>query len=289
MPCTLVVVSILLTSGVGGRASGAARDPLALLSDWADNVADHGGGDAELPSAAADGIVRLHHAHGPALGGDRFLLLHRRRVWSAGEARCIGWERNRGKLRELNRLLRGATDTTFLNPPPVPAGVRYVVTLDSDTRLPRGAACRLVGKMAHPLNAPLLVDGHVVEGHAVLQPRVTPLLPTGRSASVFQRIFSSMDGIDSYAAATCTRTCSASDPMPERASTTWMRWMRRCRAGCRRPAPRHRPHPSDARPAMDYEPRGGTGEPPEDAEADHVWPCLVPAPACLRPPRRMTE
>ena len=141
--------------------------------------------------------------HGPAPGGDRFLLLHRRRVWNAGEARWIGWERKRGKLHELNRLLRGATDTTFLDPPAVPSGIRYVVTLDSDTRLPRGAVCRLVGKMAHPLNAPRLdaASGRVVEGHAVLQPRVTPSLPTGRGSSLFQRIFSSMDGIDPYAAA----------------------------------------------------------------------------------------
>ncbi len=58
---------------------------------------------------------------------------------------------------------------------------------------------------------------------------------------------------------------------------------------CRRPTPRHRRHPSSARPAVDHQPRGGTGEPPEDAEADHVWSCRVPAPACPRPPRRMTE
>ena len=70
----------------------------------------------------------------------------------------MGWERKRGKLHELNRLLRGATDTTFVaiggQAAVVPAGVRYVITLDADTRLPRGAAKRLVGKMAHPLNGP---------------------------------------------------------------------------------------------------------------------------------------
>ena len=70
----------------------------------------------------------------------------------------MGWERKRGKLHELNRLLRGATDTTFIGvdgqPPGVPAGVRYVITLDADTRLPRDTARRLIGKMAHPLNRP---------------------------------------------------------------------------------------------------------------------------------------
>ena len=137
----------------------------------------------------------------------RFLLLHRRRVWNEGEARWIGWERKRGKLHELNRLLRGATDTTFidvgLGTPAAPTGVRYVVTLDADTRLPRDAVRRLIGKMAHPLNRPRLdADGRrVVEGYAVLQPRVTPSLPIGREGSLFQRIFSSVSGIDPYASA----------------------------------------------------------------------------------------
>ncbi|MFN2375773.1 MAG: GH36-type glycosyl hydrolase domain-containing protein [Candidatus Binatia bacterium] len=83
----------------------------------------------------------------------------------------------------------------------MPPGVRYVVTLDSDTRLPRGAVRKLVGKMAHPLNRPRFdpVRGRVVEGYAVLQPRVTPTLPTGREGSVFQRVFSGPCGIDPYA------------------------------------------------------------------------------------------
>jgi cyclic beta-1,2-glucan synthetase len=121
----------------------------------------------------------------------------------------MGWERKRGKLHELNRLLRGSTDTSFLaagDGPDhpcslVPAGVRYVITLDADTRLPRGAARRLVGKMAHPINRPK-IDGRtcrVTEGYAILQPRVTPALPSGRAGSFFQRIFSGPGGMDPYA------------------------------------------------------------------------------------------
>ena len=76
-----------------------------------------------------------------------------------------------------------------------------MITLDADTRLPRGVAKRLVGKMAHPLNAPRFDAqcGRVVEGYGVLQPRVTPSLPTGREGSIFQRVFSSASGIDPYA------------------------------------------------------------------------------------------
>ena len=84
-----------------------------------------------------------------------------------------------------------------------PADVRYVITLDADTRLPRDAVHRLIGKMAHPLNRPHFdpAAGRVVAGYAVLQPRVTPSLPVGREGSLFQRVFSSMNGIDPYAAA----------------------------------------------------------------------------------------
>jgi cyclic beta-1,2-glucan synthetase len=119
----------------------------------------------------------------------------------------MGWERKRGKLHELNRLLRGAADTTFVSvagcPFQVPTGVRYVIALDADTRLPRDAAAKLIGKMAHPLNRPMFceVERRVIDGYAILQPRVTPSLPVGREGSLYQRVFSSPSGIDPYAAA----------------------------------------------------------------------------------------
>ncbi|HEU4345192.1 MAG TPA: glycosyl transferase, partial [Candidatus Binatia bacterium] len=180
----------------------------ALLSDWTDAPQETMPGDDELLAAAVDGIALLNRRHGAAPdGGERFLLFHRRRGWNESERKWIGWERKRGKLHELNRLLRGATDTTFVlkgvRESIVPSGVRYVITLDADTRLPRGAACRLVGTMAHPLNRPQFDPrvGRVVEGYALLQPRVTPTLPTDRGGSLFQRISSGPAGIDPYASA----------------------------------------------------------------------------------------
>jgi cyclic beta-1,2-glucan synthetase len=178
----------------------------ALLSDWVDAANENVAGDETLLGAAIEGIARLNREYGAASDGPRFFLFHRRRVWSEGQGRWIGWERKRGKLHELNRLLRGATDTTFVaigGQLPVPAGVRYVITLDTDTRLPIGAAKRLIGKMAHPLNRPRLdaVSRRIVEGYGVLQPRVTPSLPTARDGSLYQRAFSSQTGIDPYAAA----------------------------------------------------------------------------------------
>ena len=213
---TMVVVPTLLTARkevneqierleVHYLASQDGDLSFALLSDWTDCTSENAPDDQELLSAAADGIARLNQRYGPASEGARFFLLHRRRIWNEGQGKWIGWERKRGKLHELNRLLRGATDTTFVTisgrAPDVPAGVRYVITLDADTQLPRGTARRLIGKMAHALNRPRLDpdSGRVVEGHAVLQPRVTPSLPTGSEGSLFQRIFTSPSGLDPYA------------------------------------------------------------------------------------------
>jgi cyclic beta-1,2-glucan synthetase len=180
----------------------------ALVSDWTDAPHENMPGDDELLAAAVDGIAQLNRRHGFAPdGSERFFLFHRWRRWNQSERNWIGWERKRGKLHELNRLLRGAADTTFVptagRAPIAPAGVRYVITLDADTRLPRGAACRLVGTMAHPLNRPRFDPRvrRVVEGYALLQPRVTPTLPTDREGTLFQRISSGPAGIDPYASA----------------------------------------------------------------------------------------
>jgi len=211
---TLVAVPTLLTSikdveeqierlEIHYLASPGGDLHFALLSDWRDAPSEHVDGDDALLAAAKEGIAKLNQRHRPTPGGDRFLLLHRRRVWNGGEGCWMGWERKRGKLRELNRLLRGAAGTTFLTPPAVPENVRYVITLDADTRLPRETVGRLIGKMAHPLNRPRLdaALGRVIEGYAVLQPRVTPALPVGQEGSLFLRAFSSASGIDPYAAA----------------------------------------------------------------------------------------
>ncbi|HEX3430271.1 MAG TPA: glucoamylase family protein [Rhizomicrobium sp.] len=177
----------------------------ALLSDWGDSPSEHAAGDDALVAEAVRGIAELNARYPRAGGAPRFFLLHRRRVWNDGEQKWIGWERKRGKLHELDRLLRGASDTNFLpidgRVPSPPTGIRYVITLDADTRMPIGVAKRLVGKMAHPLNRPRFDPraGLVTEGHAVLQPRVTPSLPIGSEGSLFQRVFSGPNGLDPYA------------------------------------------------------------------------------------------
>ncbi|HEX3088912.1 MAG TPA: hypothetical protein VHQ23_09670, partial [Ilumatobacteraceae bacterium] len=215
---TLVVVPMLLTntddieSLVGGlevhylaNREGDLR--FALLSDWLDADTEHVAGDEELLATAAAGIDLLNERHGDAPGGGaRFLLFHRKRTWNESEGRWMGWERKRGKLQELNAMLRGSTTGILTTERPAstpPTGVRYVVTLDADTRLPRGAVGQLVGTIAHPLNRPTFdaTTGRVIQGYGILQPRITPTLPAEQGGSLFQRIFAGSAGIDPYASA----------------------------------------------------------------------------------------
>ena len=142
----------------------------------------------------------------PVVEGEKlFYLLHRKRLWNQSEGRWMGWERKRGKLHELNKLLRGRKDTSFF---PI-AGettdtaelkcVRFVITLDADTILPRGAARRLAGTLAHPLNQAKFNDktGQVFSGYTVLQPRME-IHPRSANYSWFTRIFAGDTGLDLY-------------------------------------------------------------------------------------------
>ncbi len=205
---TLVVVPTLLTSRddieelidrleVHFLSNADGELYFALLTDWTDSETEKVSTDDMLLNEALEGISRLNARHNT----DRFLLLHRSRKWNPQQNKWMGWERKRGKLHELNRLLRGADDTTFIAfGGCLPAAIRFVITLDADTKLPRDAARRLVGKLAHPLNQPKFDPkyGRVTEGYGVLQPRVTPSLPVGHYGSLFQRVFSSPRGVDPY-------------------------------------------------------------------------------------------
>ncbi|MEX2201382.1 MAG: glucoamylase family protein [Dongiaceae bacterium] len=188
-------------------ASAGGDISFALLLDGVDADREILPDDARFLAVAADAMAQLNNRYGPGPGGDRFLLLYRRRVFNPDENNWMGWERKRGKLHELNRLLRGAHDTTFVAipnyMPELPRDVRYVITLDADTRLPRDIAARLIGKMAHPLNRPNFSDTErrVVDGYAILQPRVTPSLPVGLEGSHYLDIFTGPGGVDPYASA----------------------------------------------------------------------------------------
>ncbi len=180
------------------------RIHFAILSDFVDAPAAAREDDRLILSAASDGIRDLNRRFG-AGHTDRFFLFHRERRWNPRERVWMGWERKRGKIDEFNRLLRGATDTTFttqVGELAVLPGVRYCITLDTDTRLPRDAAKALIGIITHPLNRARFDarSGRLTEGYAILQPRVSVTMASA-AGSLFARLYAGHTGVDPYTTA----------------------------------------------------------------------------------------
>jgi cyclic beta-1,2-glucan synthetase len=178
----------------------------ALLSDFTDAATSTRPEDEPLLAYAQEKLAALHEKHTQ----QPFYFFHRHRQWNPSERVWMGWERKRGKLHELNRLLRGAEDTSYyiqLGRQERLATIRYVLTLDADTVLPRDAARRLVGTLAHPLNqAAFAADPNadqeqdtatVVDGYTILQPR-TAVQPVVANRSLFTRVFAGDSGFDLY-------------------------------------------------------------------------------------------
>ena len=212
---TMVVVPTLLTDVDGVNAllehvevlALGNLDPrihFAILGDFTDAAAREQPGDGPILAAARDGIDALNHRFGPE-HTDRFFLFHRERRWNARERAWMGWERKRGKIEEFNRLLRGATDTSYttvVGDLTILPSVRYCLTLDTDTRLPRDTAKALVGVIAHPLNRPRFDPrlGRVTEGYGILQPRVS-VTTASAAGSLFARTYAGHTGVDPYTTA----------------------------------------------------------------------------------------
>ena len=212
---TIVVVPTLLTSvptvtgliehiEVLALGNLDPRIHFALLSDFADAPAREMPEDEAILSAARAGIDALNARFGEERSG-RFFLFHRVRQWNPRESVWMGWERKRGKLEEFNAVLRGATDTSFsvqVGDVGILPSVRYCLTLDSDTRLPRDAAKKLVGIIAHPLNRPRFDArlGRVTDGYGILQPRVSVTMASA-AGSLFARLYAGHTGVDPYTTA----------------------------------------------------------------------------------------
>ncbi len=172
-----------------------------LLTDFRDASAETTPEDEPLLHLAQQRIQELNEKYRGARS-DVFFLFHRPRRWNPGERLWMGYERKRGKLADLNSLLLGgATDRFSLVVGETAGlrGVKYVITLDVDTQLPRDAARQLVGSLAHPLNRARYDEGQqrVCEGYGILQPRMAASLP-GTNRSRYARFFGSEPGIDPY-------------------------------------------------------------------------------------------
>jgi len=214
---TLVVIPTLLTSaeGIDGlldalevrfAANRADNLHFGLLTDFEDAHSETLPEDGPLLQQARAGIERLNAKY-PGSLCDTFFLFHRPRRWNPRDAVWMGYERKRGKLADLNALLRGGSIERFsliVGRTEILAHVKYVITLDTDTQLPRDAAREFIGVMAHPLNRAGYDEAKrlVVEGYGILQPRVASSLP-GANRSRYARICGAEAGVDQY-----TRTVS---------------------------------------------------------------------------------
>ena len=223
---TLVLVPTMLTSLASVERLVEAlevrflcnRDPqlhFSLLTDFRDAGEASLPEDAPLLARASDLIAALNVKYS-AENHDTFFLFHRPRRWNVEEKVWMGYERKRGKLGELNAFLRDGLTEPFsriVGETAVLRGVKYVITLDTDTQLPRDAARELIATMAHPLNRPCFESardgasnatgfvtnftGRVTEGYGILQPRVASTLPS-TNRSYFANLFGGEAGVDPY-------------------------------------------------------------------------------------------
>ncbi|MGO9414911.1 MAG: GH36-type glycosyl hydrolase domain-containing protein [Syntrophobacteraceae bacterium] len=217
---TLTIVPTMLTNaqGVEDLIEGlevrflANRDDnlhFGLLTDFQDAAEETLPGDRPLLLLARQRVEELNEKYRNSKD-DRFFLFHRPRRWNAQDRVWMGYERKRGKLEELNALLRGRensgthnhqgnTFSLIVGNTEILSGVKYVITLDTDTQLPRDAARQFVGAMAHPLNRARYDEGsqRIVDGYGILQPRVAVSLP-GTNRSRYARLYGSDPGIDPY-------------------------------------------------------------------------------------------
>ncbi|HZX74987.1 MAG TPA: glucoamylase family protein, partial [Cyclobacteriaceae bacterium] len=182
----------------------ANRDPnllFALLTDFQDAPSEKMPEDAALIGLAKKRIEELNQQYG-RLTNDVFFLFHRPRVWNAMDNVWMGYERKRGKLTDLNHLLRGKSKNHFsvvVGDENIFTSSKYVITLDTDTQLPRDAAWKLVGLMAHPLNHAVYDEKkkRVTDGYAIIQPRIAVSLH-GATRSGYSRLHENDSGIDPY-------------------------------------------------------------------------------------------
>jgi len=216
---TLIVIPTLLTSfeeldklveGIEVRFLANKDDNLhfGLLTDFADAAEEVLPQDEGLLEMATTKIEDLNKKYRRE-GNDKFFLFHRPRKWNGLEKRWMGYERKRGKLGDLNALLKNKEGAKFffsaiIGEENILHQVKYVITLDTDTQLPRDAARKLIASMAHPLNSALYNEKkkRVTEGYTILQPRVSVSLPD-EDGSMFAQMHGNEPGIDPY-----TRTTS---------------------------------------------------------------------------------
>lgn len=209
---TMVVIPTLITSkaGIGDLIENlevrflANRDAnlcFALLTDFKDADKEVLEEDNQLLQTVQNEILQLNKKYDRPTN-DTFFLFHRPRKWNKKEKKWMGYERKRGKLGELNKLIQnkeGHDFMTVIGDKEIYTSIKFIITLDTDTQLPRDAAWKMTGALAHPLNMAVFSEKKqiVTEGYSILQPRVSNSLP-GEDSTLYARIHGNEPGTDPY-------------------------------------------------------------------------------------------
>jgi len=176
----------------------------ALLGDFKDTDEKESHEDESIIEKGIEIFSQLNNKY--AKDGDIFFYFHRERVFSKTQGRWMGWERKRGALVELNRLLLGENNTTFKaiygDVSKIKGKIKYVITLDADTKLPIDGAKKLIGAISHPINRAVVDEAKniVVDGYGIIQPRIMIDIESS-TKSLFTKIFAGQGGMDPYSTA----------------------------------------------------------------------------------------
>lgn len=209
---TLVITPVMLTSAkeienltemleVRFLANRNQHLHFGLLTDFTDAAYEKLPQDQALLDLAQQKIEGLNKKY-RGDESDLFFLFHRPRHWNEAENAWMGYERKRGKISELNSLLRGNSQERFsliIGDRSIFPQIKYVITLDADTQLPMGTAWKMIGTMAHPLNRAWYdkEKKRVTKGYGILQPRIAVSLPDV-TGSLYARMHGNEPGIDPY-------------------------------------------------------------------------------------------
>ncbi len=182
-------------------ANGGPNMYFGLLGDFKDSSEEHEKNDENITKLALKLVKKLNEKYAKG-GKDIFYFFNRYRQYNEKEGTWLGWERKRGKIMEFNELLKGSENTSY----DVISGditnlnkLKYIITLDADTKLPRDSAKKLIGAMAHVLNKPYIdiKSKKVLRGHGLMQPRIS-VSNSSANKTMFARIFSGETGMDLY-------------------------------------------------------------------------------------------
>lgn len=174
----------------------------SLLGDCCENNKETHPIDIEITKYGIQKADELNKKYKKEL----FHFVYRKRIYNTSEEKYIGYERKRGALLHFNKLLLGTmTDKEkekYICCETISGlkdKIKYIITLDTDTELILGAAPKLVGLMAHPLNKPILNKDKtkVIKGYGIVQPRIGIDIEA-TNASSYSQLIAGIGGLDVY-------------------------------------------------------------------------------------------